>query len=181
MPRLPRPHIPLDVRCRVVLRQLGEMFIDAKLAEVAAGETTYAAILVESLDRLAELLGVELRRLLHLDHDPALENREKLVLLPSGRKVRTIVVPEGGEVLRYFPDANDPEYLIYRDKHAHHIKTNVRGEGAQYADNVLAKRERRRARKKARKKRVAKKPSRPLRSGNRWPPAGSRKVNWRKT
>ncbi len=180
MPRLPRPHIPLEVRCRVVLRQLGEMFVEAKLNEVATGKTTFAAILVESLDRLASLLGVESRRLFHLDHDPALENREKLVLLPSGRKVRAIVVPDGAEVLRYFPDANDPEYLFYREKHAHHIKTNVRGDGAQYADNVLAKRERRRA-KKAGKKRVPKKPSRSLRSANRWPPRGIRKVNWRKT
>lgn len=128
MPRLLRPHIPLKVRCRVVLRQLGEMWPDqffesAKLIGWNTRET-----LDHLLARLAELLACDVKSLA-LDHDPALGAREKVF-----RK---------GEHIGYRPDANDPEHLIYREKHAHHIKTNVRGDGAQHPDRVLIKKNRR--------------------------------------
>jgi hypothetical protein len=106
------------------------------------------------LDRMLEMLAQELRcevSQLHLDHDPALGARQKLV--------------KGGVHVGYFPDANDPEFLIYREKHAHFIKTNVRGIGAQHPDRVLIKKERKRSRGV-----ITKKASRP------WP---KRKIQWR--
>lgn len=124
MARLPRKHIPLRVRCEVVSRQLG---IEPPPAS-ADGKALQARLAV-----LAGLLACEVADL-RLDHDPALENREK---------IRDV----DGEILRYVPDELDPLHLIYREKHDHHIKTNVRGERGQFADNVIAKRERRREKK----------------------------------
>lgn len=141
MPRLLRPYIPLEVRCRVALRQLGELFIDRAIdarrprrdagymvGVVGLSGGGFGAYLDELLGRLAELLACDVKSLA-LDHDPALGAREKVF-----RK---------GEHVGYRPDANDPEYLIYREKHAHHIKTNVRGDGAQHPDRVLIKKNRR--------------------------------------
>ncbi len=141
MPRLLRPHIPLEVRCRVVLRQLGEMFVDQAIENrrprrdagymvgvVGLPGGGFGAYLDELLDRLAELLACDVKSLA-LDHDPALGARRKVF-----RK---------GVHVGYVPDANDPEHLIYREKHAHHIKTNVRGDGAQHPDRVLIKKNRR--------------------------------------
>lgn len=125
MPRLLRPHIPLEVRCRVVLRQLGEMWVDDA---VSHRKTSARRFLDELLSALAELLGCEPKDL-RLDHDPALGARQKIF-----RK---------GAHVGYTPDANDPKHLIYREKHAHHIKTNVRGDGAQHPDRVLIKKNRR--------------------------------------
>lgn len=127
MPRLYRPHIPLEVRCRVVLRQIGEIWPD----EVINGTRGSLRVLLDDqLEKLAELLGCKVEDL-RLDHDPALATRMKRPLGMTGKWV-------------YTPDANDPEFLIYREKHAHHIKTNVRGDGAQHPDRVLIKRERKR-------------------------------------
>lgn len=193
MPRLLRPHIPLEVRLRVALRQLGFVptqidaeVLDAKDPTRAPQYRGVGRVLKSALAVLAERLGCQANDL-QLDHDPALENREKLVLMPSGRRVRRIVVPAGGQVLRYFPAANDPAFLIYRPKHAHHIKTNVRGDGAQYPDRVLAKRERRRAQRQAGKpSRFKKTPSRAKRipsrqsRGRGFPPKGSRPFSRRR-
>ena len=123
--RLYRPHIPLEVRCRVILRQLGELWID-ELIDAISG--SLRSLLEEKLQQLATLLNCGVKDL-RLDHDPALATRQL-----TGEAKAT----------KYFPDANDPKFLIYREKHAHHIKTNVRGDGAQYPDRVLIKRERRR-------------------------------------
>lgn len=134
MPKLLRPYIPLEVRCRVALRQLGSTpkQIDENCAAVGIsgghGFTVYLSIL---LPRLANKLSCAADDL-QLDHDPALENRQKIVSMDQ---------------IGYHPDANDPDFLIYREKHAHHIKTNVRGDHGQFADNVIAKRERKRQRK----------------------------------
>lgn len=170
MPRLLRPHIPLEVRCRVALRQGGEMWIDNVIIEwkgvrgLGLGE-----LLKIKLEQFAILLACEAKDL-RLDHNPALGAREKVF-----RK---------GVHVGYRPDANDPDYLVYREKHAHHIKTNVRGDGAQHPDRVLIKRERKRANKTVKKKRhkwrtsdsgvktrnpKRKWASRPLRSASRWP------------
>lgn len=180
MPRLLRPYIPLDVRIRVLARQLGDMWPD-DIVRISTRKRMLTKVLALKLDKLASLLGCHDAKGLHLDHDPALENREKVF--------------RRGAHVGYRPDANDPEFLIYREKHAHHIKTNVRGDGAQYPDRVLAKRERRRRKKLlgnkvqralvksgpkmsmrqtgAIKRRWAK---RKLRSANRWP---KRKINLR--
>lgn len=151
MPRLLRPHIPVSVRVQVALRQLHKLKAPTLTRDDHESNTNF---LERQLARLALHLGAPLFERLHLDHDPALENRRKVI-----RK---------GVHVDYDPSANDPNFLIYRTKHDHHIKTNVRGDGAQYPDRVLAKRERRRKK--------GKRPSRPLKSANRWPPKGSRKI-----
>lgn len=133
MARLFRPHIPLEVRCRVVLRQLGEMFVGDVIA-YNIKRRTLGALLANRLRDLAVLVAAEK---FHLDHDPPLGARQR-----KGE----------GKNTKYFPDANDPSHLIYREKHAHHIKTNVRGDGAQHPDRVLIKRERRWVAKKSAKK-----------------------------
>jgi hypothetical protein len=87
-----------------------------------------------------------------LDHDPALVNR-KLRKWPL----------DGSAV--YIPDANDPDYLVYREKHDHDIKTRVRGDGAQLSDLAQARKRKR----KLKPKRKYKWPSRPMKGASRWP------------
>jgi hypothetical protein len=62
----------------------------------------------------------------HLDHDPALINRK---YNPRTEK--------------YTPDANDPNYLIYRKADDHRTKTIVRGEHGQYSDLGLRRKNKR--------------------------------------
>jgi hypothetical protein len=64
----------------------------------------------------------------------------------------------------YKPDANDPRYLVYRTKEDHRVKTFIRGEAAQLSDAGKRRKEIWRKRKKM--------PS-------RWPPHGSRPLQWR--
>ena len=152
MPRLYRPTIPLDVKCRVALRQLGELWIDDA---IEAHKGALGAFLAQLLKKLAELLGEEK---LHLDHDRALAVRKR-----RGEGKKTI----------YDPPANDPDHLLYRGEIAHRLKTNRRGDGAQYPDRVLIKRERKRHGR-------AKKSTWPknlLRSASRWPKGRK----WRKS
>jgi hypothetical protein len=141
MPRLFRPTIPAEVKCRVLLRQLGEMFPDAVIAEHRRG----LGALAEALQgRLADLLRCTAKDL-RLDHDPALGLRAR-----SG---------EGRETV-YDPPANDPEFLAYRPhgtefEGSHDVKTRIRGDNGQFSDITLIKRERRRQKKAE----AAKKPS----------------------
>lgn len=128
MPRLFRPHIPLEIRCRVAMRQLGEMWPDEMLS---GWPRARGKLLVVLTHHLAELLGGTPSDL-RLDHDPALAIRQK--------------VYRRGEHVDYDPPANSIEHMVYRTVHAHHIKTNVRGDGAQHPDRVLIKRERKRVR-----------------------------------
>jgi hypothetical protein len=155
MSRLYRPHITLEIRCRVALRQLGfNSSIDDLLKMHRPdkrprfkGTTGYGHLLKRLLAKLAEKLKCDVKDL-RLDHDPALGAR------PKFRRGL-------GKKTRYEPDANDPNYLIYREHHAHHIKTNIRGDGAQYPDRVLIKRQRKHEQpKRAKPKR--KWPSRPF-------------------
>lgn len=115
--RLYRPHIPLEVQSLVASRQLGYnreaalyLIKDAKHQKGGVG-----ALLRKQIRELKGRLGANIQ----LDHDPALENRQ---FDPVTRK--------------YTPDANDPDYLIYREKHAHYIKTHVRGDGAKRSDTA---------------------------------------------
>jgi hypothetical protein len=147
MPRLYRPHIPLRVRCRVAMRQLGEFWPEVALTANAGGLQAFLDRLLYKLTWL--LAGTD--GTLHLDHNPALALRKR-----RGEGKGTV----------YDPHANDPDYLEYRTAHTHHIKTQVRGDGAQYPDRVLIKRERRRKR-KLKAKRRHKWPSRKLRSRQR--------------
>lgn len=175
MARLPRRHIPLEVKCRVALAQLGEMWPDDVIARwrprgpaarsVPSGEPLgprgLGRLLEGLLARLAVLLGCDVSQL-RLDHNPALGARQKRL-------------DRAGAIIGYIPDEHDPAFLIYRTAHGHHIKTQIRGDGAQFPDRVLIKRERRRQkplRAKPKKKWAArpfpkgkrKIPSRPFRS-----------------
>jgi hypothetical protein len=159
--RLWRPYIPLIVRCRVVLRQLGELWINDCLNW---HHRNLSGLLKDRLGKLADLLGCTIKDL-HLDHDPPLAARER-----GGQGKWTV----------YRPAANDPEYLVYRPKVEHQIKTNVRGEHGQYPDRVLIKRERKRVEQKTAKRQSKYNqkynwPKRKLRSASRWPKKG-RKV-----
>lgn len=152
--KLWRPHIPVEIKCRVALRQLGEMWPD-KVIEAHKTRPSDAylkgvgvfvprgglgVLLSETLDKLADLLGCN-RNDLRLDHDPPLAAR------PQHRKGL-------GRKTYYLPDANDPNHLFYRPHGpqfvgSHLIKTNVRGDNGQFPDRVLIKRERRRQEKAA--------------------------------
>ena len=71
-----------------------------------------------------------------LDHNPALINR-----------------PFNEKTGKYTPDANDSEFLIYRTKVAHNIKTRIKGDGAQLSDLAIARKRKKAERKKTRPKR----------------------------
>lgn len=146
MARLYRPTIPVETRCRVALRQLGESEVENVLeanrpsrgGSSMAGTGSPGRSLGRLLDRLkgelAELLGCSVEDL-RLDHDPPLAAR------PQERRGL-------GRKTYYVPDANDPEHLFYRPhgpqfEGSHLIKTNVRGEHGQHPDRVLIKKARR--------------------------------------
>jgi hypothetical protein len=122
MSRLPRPYIPSSIRAAVAERQA-----DAKGFRPAPNLPANARL----RSCLNFLFGTAL---VHLDHDPALAAREKII--------------RHGEVVGYKPDANDPDWLVYRVKEGHRVKTFIRGEHGQYPDRVLIKRARRHERKK---------------------------------
>lgn len=167
MPRLLRPPINLKTKLRVLCRQLGEMFSD-DLVAIAREQRALGSFVKDRLARLAVLLRCEVADLA-LDHDPALVNREKDVEVAHGQVFsRVVIVPPGGVVLRYYPDANDPEHLIYRvggeTGSAHDVKTRIRGEHGQHSDLALARKN-----KRIEKNRSGEaKPSR-LRGGGRFP------------
>lgn len=126
MAKLYRPSISLEVKARVLIRQRSYLW---PVAELLGAH-------MEGLKNFVERQKLHLAATLHcavedlrLDHDPALGARQR-----KGEGKNTI----------YTPAANDPEFLIYREKHAHHIKTQVRGDGAQHPDRVLIKQERQR-------------------------------------
>lgn len=157
----------MRTKLRVLCRQLGEMFPD-ELLRIAAEQRSLGLFVRDRLARLADLLRCDIKDL-HLDHDPALVNREKDVRLPNGTVLRrVVVVPVGAEVLRYYPDANDPEHLIYRvggeTGSAHDVKTRVRGEHGQHSDLALARKNKRIEKNRSGES----KPSR-LRGGGRFP------------
>ena len=166
MGRLYRPHIPFDTRCRVALRQLGDMWPEDLMDAHRSAGGSWLKLLDQLLARLADLLNCGVGDL-RLDHDPALGTRPR-----RGEGKNTI----------YMPPANDPDHLLYRPHGpqfagSHLIKTNIRGDNGQYPDRVLIKRERKRTSKTAAKVGHPKRKwaSAPLLSANRWPPKGSRK------
>ena len=131
MSRIPRPNPPVEVRCQVALRQLGEMFPNQVIDE---HPRDLGKLLASLLARLAPLLGCEVSDL-RLDHTWALENRPKQI--------------KSDVHVDYYPPANDPEWLAYRPQGtqfagSHDTKTRIRGDNGQLSDNALAKKERRR-------------------------------------
>jgi hypothetical protein len=134
--RLHRPYIPLAVRVQVAERQLG-------LKSVSRRRGSLSVILKGCL---VALFG---GRAAQLDHDPALVNRRRFYSKHG---------------MFYRPDANDPDYLVYREKHDHEIKTRVRGDGAQLSDLAQVRKRKR----KLKVKRKYKWPSRPMKGASRW-------------
>jgi len=123
--KLLRPYTPIPVRIKVVQRQLLRFDVAAPDREKGERQDVY-------LDRLLGLLSTLMDALfepLHLDHDPALTNRKKIF--------------RNGKHVGYSPAANNPDFLIYRTKADHDIKTRVRGDGAQYSDLALARKNKR--------------------------------------
>lgn len=166
MPRLYRPYVPLAVRVLVAEQQLTEV------SRLAAPTTPVGVRLAWLLEVLARKIGCAVANL-RLDHDPPLAAR------PKFRRGL-------GKKTHYVPPANSPDHLLYRPHGAefegsHLVKTNVRGDHGQHPDRVLIKKERRRTRAKTvkrikRRARFGRKVKCPLRSANRWPPKGSRKI-----
>ncbi len=99
----PRPYIPMSVRVQVAERQLGPNRVYAEFAP--------SSTLGQKLQRALEYLGFEQAQ---LDHDPA------LILRKFNKRTG-----------RYTPDANDPDFLIYRRKDDHQQKTTGRKPGAE--------------------------------------------------
>lgn len=114
MARLPRPYIPLRVRCLVALRQCFERGITPLLA-LGTSHSKALAIMLSALFQ---------GRKVDLHHRPALENREQIVI--------------DGKFICYVPDANDSDFLIYLENNDqnndHYIETHVRGVGALRSD-----------------------------------------------
>ena len=143
MSRPPRTRPSIEVRLRVAYRQLGygQGVINEGVRQATA-KRTLGRELDGTLRILATFLHCEVSDL-RLDHNPALENREKLVELPNGRKHRMVIATNGAKVLCYFPSENDPDYLLYRAHGpefvgSHLIKTNVHGDGAQHSYRAMA-------------------------------------------
>lgn len=130
MASLYRPPISDRVKLAVILRQLGEMWPELVMRN-AIKSRTLGYTTRTKLDELAALLGVSASEL-RLDHNPALVNRRR-----RGEGKKTV----------YVPDANDPEYLIYRTRSDHDIKTRVRGDGAQLSDLAIVRKRKRKSRK----------------------------------
>jgi hypothetical protein len=150
--KLYRPHIPLSVRVKVAERQFMQLCPD-KAGYLVGKPRSSGNRLKALLPLLATAFGCEVSEL-RLDHEPALALRTVVSRRPYLR----------GETWVYDPDANDPEHLSYRPhgaQHAgsHHVKTFVRGDGAQFSDIALIKRQRRRERPAKRKAKI---PSRPF-------------------
>lgn len=145
--KLLRPHISIHIRCIVAMRQLGEMWPE----QVLSIHKNKTVLLKHLLNRLTELIGAER---LQLDHQPALALRKKIF--------------RNGVHVEYRPHSSDPEHLIWREKNAHRIKTQVRGDHGQFSDLALIRREKRRAKKLKKNPRTWQ--SKPMRSGKaKWP------------
>ena len=159
MARLYRPHIPLEVRCRVALRQLGTFWPDEAIDARRRTAGGLGAYLSELLDKLAGTLGCETKDL-RLDHMPALAIRDKIF--------------RNGIHVDYDPPCDSIDDLIYRTNIAHLVKTNHRGDHGQHPDRVLIKKQRRLERppKPKRGGKIASKASWPkqtLRGKSKWP------------
>lgn len=112
---------------------------------------TVMVLTMKESERLAYLLKCKFGdEPVALDHDPPLMLRE-------------IVDAEKGI---YKPDACDPKYLVYRTAAEHKMKTFVRGDGAQYSDA-------------AKRRRMIRSQRQDRPKPNRWPPKGTRPLQWK--
>lgn len=147
MARLYRPSIPVEVKLRVILRQLGELW-PLSVIDTAKKNRAMGRQLAGLLESFAQTIKCKVEDL-RLDHDPPLGARQQFK-------------NDRGEV-RYVPDANDPEHLHYRPhgtqfENSHDVKTRIRGDHGQFSDLALIKRERRRNRPPKPKKKLASRP-----------------------
>lgn len=126
--RLPRPHISLEVRCRVALRQLGEAFPNRAIDARRRASGGLAQYLSELLVALAHSLGCEVDDI-RLDHQPALALRRKVF--------------RSGTHVDYDPPSDSADDLSYLSHVDHLVKTNERGDHGQHPDRVLIKKMRR--------------------------------------
>lgn len=117
-----RPYIPYWIRIQVAERQCRNFCDDEVVSIMMACDERKPA-----KERLRNLLGLLFgNEPYQLDHNPA------LILRDFSAKTQ-----------RYTPDANDPDFLLYRSKHGHHIKTNVKGDGALRSDTAARMHQRR--------------------------------------
>ncbi len=143
----PRPYIPLSVRIQVAERQFLERFptIHSWALAVLRADTRTVYYLNWLLSHFEAP---------QLDHDPALVLRK--------------FNPRTG---KYTPEANDPEFLVYREKADHLQKTTGRAPGARRtvsnkgSDMGLRKKFARLERPKRRKATI---PSRPFQKGSKF-------------
>ena len=170
MKNRPRPYIPLPNRCNAAGQQLMVLGVNVFAWYMRDEGESLGALLHRRLAALAGKLGAASVADLHLDHNPPLRAR------PYNPRIKDIAA-------RYTPNANDPAYLIYRTATDHRMKTNVRGDGAQFPDRVLIKRERRRERGHVTKRTINKlsKTKRAIPQRRDPWPKDSRKINSRKT
>lgn len=156
----PRPPITDRVKLTVAFAQaINAGFNAFALLSRNDGETL-KQLLERRLQFVADHVLKCPRSELRCDHNPPLRAR------PYNPRIKDVAA-------RYTPNANDERYLFFRPQSAeyewsHHIKTNVRGDGAQYPDRVLINRERRRekaASKGVRKWKSKTWPKRKLRGG----------------
>lgn len=141
----PRPHIPLAVRMQVAARQLFER---------GTWTPTHVSVMVSSPAPVRARLSFALGLLFgdekpHLDHNPAL--------------ILRTFNPRTG---KYTPDANDPDFLVYRTVHDHHLKTNVAGDGALRSDTAARMHQRRMDENRGLRKR---RPKAKIKSRTSWP------------
>lgn len=126
--RLPRPHISIEIRCIVALRQLGENSPTVVVNDRRRSLGGLSRYLTELLETLATSFGCQVREL-RLDHRPALALRQKVF--------------RDGIHVDYVPSCDSPDDLIYLSHSDHLIKTNGRGEHGQHPDRVLIKKHKR--------------------------------------
>lgn len=137
--KLPRPYIPLRVRVQVAVRQCRELGLC---------EGVFSSDFRNLATALRYFLGhIHGNQKVELHHRPALCNRARCLSSIAGG-------------IRYDPDANDPDYLVYLSAADHDIETRVRGQHGDYSDLAKARKRKRIERKAKRPKR--KWPSRPF-------------------
>lgn len=106
--------IPVGAQLAAAERQLAERFAGTPLTIVFTSGTRRLKVILDLLFDGAKT---------HCDHNPA------LILRAYNPRIKNVAE-------RYTPNANDPAYLVHRTVQDHHLKTNVRGDGAQRSDTA---------------------------------------------
>lgn len=107
---------PLSAQFAAAINQLIAAGEHHLVATLAASDLSQQWKLEGALEQLFGTLAET-----QCDHNPA------LILRDYNPRIKDVAA-------RYTPHAHDPRYLLHRTVHGHHIKTNVRGDGAQRSD-----------------------------------------------